>query len=194
MAGEICVFTIIVIIVIIVFVIIFLIFWIHISKYIRVIKKIITIADIIYTFTKDVAIIILHILKELKGLPYEIFEFHDTIVIGLSDQEINNSEILEKIGNSSKRIIIVGMKNAADSAVSLANQIADKWMSVSVVLFDPIFKGGQELAAGIHFIEIKSSNVSSKLNNRKQVFHIMKPIVDDIDGYIASVKKGFISG
>lgn len=209
MAHENIIFAIIVVIVVIVLLLIFLRIWEIIKPYVVLARKIIRVVDIIKNFTIDVALTLLGLIREVVTDIFKVFKFDDTTVLAFNNisQKIDNvidNDIIEELITEGKRVVITAIGKSSKQAVKIANQLAEKLVPVSLVLFDGL--EDLDINEKIHTINIDSKelNVSavgtdsetdsyvSKSINGSTNYNIIKPDTMDVNGYMEAVKKGFI--
>lgn len=210
MAHENLAFAVIAILIIVVFLFIFFRIWEIIKPYIILARKIIKVVDIIKTFTVDVALTLLNLIKDVVTGIFRIFIFDDIIVIALNNVVAKIDDVLDEktithLVSQGKRIVITAIGQSAENAITFANQLVDKLAPVSLVLFDPQTRS-HKVDDRIHIITIKSKdlNVSargmedssefyvSQAKNSKVKYNITKPQTIDVNSYMIAVKNGFI--
>jgi len=211
MAHENLVFGIIVTIVVIVFLLIFLRIWEIIKPYIILARKIIKVIDIIKNFSVEVALTLLNLIKDVIVGIFKIFDFDDVVVMALNSvvtkiDEVLNEKTLTELIAKGKRVVITAVGQTADNAVRFANQLVEKLVPVSLVLFDSAIMPSNKIDDKIHIININSQDLNisargssdmsilnvSRAKNSKSEYSIIKPNSQDINGYIEAVRNGFI--
>lgn len=211
MAHETLAFAIIAIIIVIVFLFIFYRLWEIIKPYVILAQKIIRVIDIITNFTAEVAITLLNLIKDVITGIFKIFNFGDTVVLALNNavakiDDLLDEETINKLISEGKRIVVTAIGQSSDNAVRFANQLANRLAPVSLVLFDGDKRSTMKVDNRIHTINITSKdlNVSargeddisvfnvSRSQNARVNYNIIKPKDTNVDGYIESLKNGFI--
>lgn len=209
MAHENIIFAIIVVVVVIVLLLIFLRIWEIVKPYVVLARKIIRVVDIIKNFTIDVALTLLGLIREVVTDVFKIFRFDDTTVLAFDRiyrkiDDIIDNDTLEELVAEGRRVVVTAIGKTSEQAVKVANQLAEKLVPVSLVLFDGL--EDLDINEKIHMININSKelNVSaigtdsetdsyvSKSIIGSTNYNIIKPEVMDVNGYMESVKKGFI--